>query len=329
MRESTKTGPGSASRRTFLAGAGLVGAAAGAGALASRAEADPAVRSYRNGAFALELEGKTARALAHASGGHPVGVVVPDDPSGTTHKHIAGVKYEDISVTCGTGMSKEFYEWIGQCLAGKEPTHSGVLTSREADGTVFDVVSFTDALISEVGFPALDAASKDTAEMTVKFRPESTVRGKPESSPTDVKQKLWHAANFRLEIDGVDCTRVTTIDGLTVTQAFAVSKPGDPLQPTTLAISDLVLTTKPSHSQDFYDWLESLVIEGKDDKRTGSLIYFADDARTALFTLTFSGLGIWAVDAIPPSAARQRAARIGCHVWCEGLTFKAHPPAVG
>jgi hypothetical protein len=70
------------------------------------------------------------------------------------------------------------------------------------------------------------------------------------------------------------------------------------------------------------------VIEGKGKKRTGSLIYFADDRRTELFTLTFSGLGIWVVDAIPPSAARQRAARIGCHVWCEAVTFQAHPAAV-
>jgi len=26
-------------------------------------------------------------------------------------KHIAGVKYEDITVNCGTGMAKGFYNW--------------------------------------------------------------------------------------------------------------------------------------------------------------------------------------------------------------------------
>ena len=30
---------------------------------------------------------------------------------GGVKKHLAGVKYEDITVNCGTGMSKGFYEW--------------------------------------------------------------------------------------------------------------------------------------------------------------------------------------------------------------------------
>jgi hypothetical protein len=335
--ESTNLRSSAASRRAFLAGAGIAGAAVGAvgaGAFAGAAGAAPATRGYTSGKFALDLDGVRAGAPVHASGGHAVGIVETESSTPTgTHKHVAGVQYEDISITCGSGMSKDFYQWITQCFEGKQALHSGLLTSREADGTVFDAVSFTDALISEVSFPALDAASKDAAKMTIKIRPASTEKGKPEPKPVDVKQKPWFGANFRLEIDGVDCTGVTTIEVLTVTQDFTdppgAGKGATAPEPTTLEIPDLVLTTKLSHSKDFYDWHESLVIEGKDDKRAGSLTYLAADQHTELFTLTFSGLGIWVVDAIPPSVARQRAARIGCEVWCDGLTLKAHPAAVG
>jgi hypothetical protein len=200
-----------ASRRAFIAGAGVAGAAVGAGVFAGRAGAAPATRAYSAGKFALELDGVQAGAPVHATGGHAVGIVEEGSPTPTgAQKHVAGVKYEDISLVCGTGMSKPFYDWIKSAFDGKQAPHSGLLTSREADGTVFDAVSFTDALISEVSFPALDAASKDAARMTIKIRPASTAKGKPEPKPVDVKQKLFFAANFRLEIDGVDCTGVTT-----------------------------------------------------------------------------------------------------------------------
>ena len=275
--------------------------------------------------FALELDGAAAGAPSHASGGHAVGIVVEDGSTPTSvSKHIAGVKYEDITVTCGAGMSKDFYNWIKASFDGKELRHSGRLTSREADGTVVDAISFENALISEVTFPALDAGSKDAAKMTVKIRPETTQRSKAGPRQT-TSQKQWHAANFRLAIDGVDCSGVTTIEAFTIKQLFA--DPGTPgankvatLEPTKLEFPNLKLTTSASHGQDFYAWHKSMVIDGKDDKRAGTLTFLADDLHHALFTLTFSQLGIFQVDPQPPSA-RTRAARLGCHVWCVDTTL--------
>jgi hypothetical protein len=300
----------------------LAGAAVGAGVLAGRAEAEPDDRALTGGRFALELDGGKAGAPLRGGGGHVVGIVGAGDPTPTgAPKHITRVKYEDISLSCAAGMSEAFYEWIQHCFEGKPQQFSGRLTSRLSDDAVVDAVAFTDALISEVGFPALDAASKDAAEMTIKIRPGSSGRSKAGPRQT-VSQRMWHAANFRLAIDGVDCSGVIEIEPFTVMQVFAASGVDNFLEPTTLEIADLKLTTTADHSKDFYDWHRSLVLQGKvDDKRAGTLTFLADDLKHALFTLTFSGLGIFLVDAQPPTA-RQRAARVGCHVWCDGVKLR-------
>jgi hypothetical protein len=52
--------------------------------------------------------------LQSVEGGHATSAVIVEDASidRVQKKHLAGVKYEDITITTGTGMSKEFYDWI-------------------------------------------------------------------------------------------------------------------------------------------------------------------------------------------------------------------------
>src|SRR5258708_34582184 len=71
-------------------------------------------RSYTAGKFGLEVGKVAAGWVQSVEGGHATSDVVVEKVGADhlQHKHIGGVKYEDISVSCGTGMSKAFYEWI-------------------------------------------------------------------------------------------------------------------------------------------------------------------------------------------------------------------------
>src|SRR5581483_11295620 len=71
-------------------------------------------RAYTAGKYAIELDGIEAGWVSSVEGGNASSDVVVEKV-GADHiakKHIAGVKYEDITVNCGTGMSKGFYDWI-------------------------------------------------------------------------------------------------------------------------------------------------------------------------------------------------------------------------
>jgi hypothetical protein len=58
---------------------------------------------------------------------------------------------------------------------------------------------FTNALITEVGFPALDAASKDAAHLTVRIKPEFS----------RLKRGAGETLLFRLDFRGVGIFSIT------------------------------------------------------------------------------------------------------------------------
>src|SRR5262249_24290716 len=75
-------------------------------------------RSFASGKYALEIEKLPMGWLHGTDGGSAYSEVVNEKvgPDHVIHKHLAGVKYEDVMVTCGTGMSKAFYEWINASM---------------------------------------------------------------------------------------------------------------------------------------------------------------------------------------------------------------------
>ncbi len=128
-------------------------------------------RAYVAGKYGIELDGVVAGWVWSVEGGHATSDVVVEK-LGCDHiqkKHIAGVKYEDITVSCGTGMSREFYNWIKASFDHNYQRKNGAVITADYNYKEYTRLSFFHALITEIGFPALDAASKDAAKMTVKF----------------------------------------------------------------------------------------------------------------------------------------------------------------
>jgi hypothetical protein len=168
--EEASAGSTRPSRRTFLTGAaGITGVALAVGAWKPVfAASDSAIQAAsiaggnaRVGKIGLNLGKVPAGFLSLAEGGSAVGDVVNEKVGPFTRKHLAGVKYEDITINSGTGMSKGFYNWISSSVAGGAPQTDGSIVGADTNFKIFTETSFFNALISEVGFPALDAASKD------------------------------------------------------------------------------------------------------------------------------------------------------------------------
>src|SRR5262249_21970075 len=166
-------------------------------------------RAYTAGKFALDLNGDFAGWVQSIEGGQATADVVVEKLGADLiqHKHIAGVKYDDITAIIGTGMSKSFYEWIQASIDHKVTRFDGAVITADFNHKEVARMNFFQALITEVGFPALDASSKDAAKMTVKFAPEytrtvaktgSAIKGEIGKG----QQKKWRPANFKLEDDG-------------------------------------------------------------------------------------------------------------------------------
>jgi hypothetical protein len=249
------------------------------------------------------------------------------------HKHIAGVKYEDIGVSCGTGMSKGFFDALKTTLDGQLTRLNGAIVEYDYNYKEASRLNFFNGLVTEIGFPALDAASKDAAYMTVKFTPERTAHEKGGGGSFAGKyggsvQKKWLPSNFRLKILGLDCTRVNKIDAITVRQKIVKNAIGEvrdyQVEPAYIDVPNLVVTMAESHAQTFYDWHEDFVIKGnngQDREKSGTLEYLAPDLKEVLFTLSFSSLGIFRLARDKSEAGSENIRRVKAEMYCERITF--------
>jgi phage tail-like protein len=307
-------------RREFLEKA-ILGAGAGAALTVFGPESMLAVtgdtRGYAAGKYGIEIDGIMAGWVESVEGGHSTSDVVNEKvgASSIQQKHIAGVKYEDITVNCGTGMSKAFYEWIKSMSDGRPLRKNGAIVACDFNFKEVSRTEWTGGIITEVGLPALDAASRDAARMTVKIAPESTrvVKGSGKSATGSQArvQKKWLPSNFRLDISGLDCRRVNKIEAITLKAKTTANR----------AAPNLVVTLSESDAAGWNTWQKSSISGRGGNSRSGRLAFLAPDLREELFTLTFYNLGISKLTPDKTEAGSANIRRVKAEMYCEEMKF--------
>jgi len=293
-------------------------------------------RAYVAGKYALELDGKLAGWVQGFSGGSATSDVVAEKigPDHIVKKHLAGVKYEDIVVQCGSGMSKAFYDWLASGWAVKYSRKDGAIVAADSSLKEQSRKTFFQAVITETSFPALDAASKDAAKITVKLTPEytRTAKGSGMALIADTKavQKKWLPANFKLEIAGLDCTHVNKIEPLVIKQKVVEHATGElrdyEKEPASVEFGNLVVTMAESYADSWYKWFEEFVVKGncgQDQEKSGSLAYLTPDLKTELFKVTFSNLGIFKLAEEHVEAGQEGIRRVKAEMYVEQMQFQA------
>jgi hypothetical protein len=211
----------------------------------------------------------------------------------------------------------------------KYPRKSGSIIAADFNLNARSEREFVNALVTEIGIPACDGASKDPAYMTLKFAPEYTrykkASGKVSGTVTDNNDaKSFLPSNFHLSIDGVDTSGVTRVDGLSVKRTPTDPQTQDPFkEPGKLEFPNIKITVSEEYAQPFYDWHEDFVVRGNNgDKmeRSGRLEYYAKDG-TPLLTLYFRGLGIFKIDS-GSSNNEDKIASVTAEMYCENITSK-------
>ena len=296
-------------------------------------------RAYVAGKYGVDLGGSMAGWVYSAEGGYASSEVVTEKmgPDHIARKHIAGVKYDDITVSCGTGMSKGFYSWIKDSFDHKYSRKDGAIITADYNYKEKSRLTFSQALIAEVGFPALDASSKDPCKLSLKFSPEITRTTATFGGTTAVTgqfkqavQKQWLPSNFRLRIDGLDdaCSRVTKIDALVLKQKNVDNSVGEhrdyQKEPASIEVPNLVITTAESHAEELYKWHEDFVIRGNNfdaQEKGATLEYLTPDLKTVLFTVTFQHLGIFKLSPDKVEAGSEQIRRVKAEMYCEEMTF--------
>jgi hypothetical protein len=113
-------------------------------------------------------------------------------------------------------FSKNVLDWISASWNMNYQRKNGAIVQCDSTNKVLGRIEFKNALITEIGFPALDRTSAGPGVVQLQLKPESTQMrkaggGEVIQNPLGTTQKQWLPSNFKLEIDGFDCRNVTKI----------------------------------------------------------------------------------------------------------------------
>jgi hypothetical protein len=293
----------------------------------------PSVGRKPAGAFALRLgsgasSDVTVLAGAAAGGAVYADVIAETGPDLLTKKHLGHTRYESFELPVGLVMSEQLFAWLAASWGQQPPEQGGALLALDYQWNVKKEAVFSASLITETSFPALDAASKEAGRLTIRVQPATTVlqAGAGKVSLIATKQKLWRVSNFRLEIDGLDCTHVSRIEAFTVRRDVALAQDGAgpiDLVPSHVEFPNLRITLSEAFAATWYDWHEQFVVDGHNGEgfeRSGSLSFLSVDLKTELTRIELRHLGIVRIAAAEDQPSSQ-IGRVTAELYCEEMVL--------
>lgn len=293
----------------------------------------PGVRSYAVENFALTLDGAQCGFVKSVKGGDTVAPVVQEavGPSFFVKKHIGAPAVEDFVAEIGFAMAQDVYDWIAASWKMNYARKDGSVVAADQNLQARSERQFFNALLTETTIPALDASSKDAAYLTIKFSPEytRTRKGSGKLAVPAAKQKLFLPANFRLELDGLDCTHVSKIDAFTVKQTVVRDTIGDARdfteEPGKLEFPNLRVTMAETGIATWETWFEDFVVKGNNDdskEKSGAIVFLAPDLKSELGRVKLFNVGIFALRGAAQQAHDESARRVIAELYCERMELQ-------
>jgi hypothetical protein len=291
------------------------------------------VRGFPTGHFALRLRTNNTSeitVLSSSDGGSVYADVDSVFEIGLhfARKHLGSPKYEPFAIPIGVAASQGLFDWVAGSWGPNPEKKDGAVLGVDANFNIKSEVEFSRALVVETEIPALDAASKEAGYLTVRFQPQ-LIQAKPGAGKLSLmlaKQKLWRTSNFRLQIDDLNCTKVSKIDAFTVTRRVTTVSSGSGgtvLVPDKIEFPNLKITLSKISAQTWYDWHESFVVNGNNSdtfERNGTISFLSSDLKKELTRIELHHLGIIRVASDPRDGGSQ-IARVTAELYCEEMVL--------
>lgn len=131
----------------------------------------------------------------------------------------------DIVLEAEGGFIKMFLDWIAAFIRGSQRLLTGELVCYDLGMAEQERWAFTSAVIRSLAFPTLDAALDVAGRMTITARALS-VKSLPASksgAPLPLVAMPWRCRDFSVTIAGLNTSKVSHVDAMTLTTPGASS----------------------------------------------------------------------------------------------------------
>ena len=287
--------------------------------------------------YLLELDGMLAGRFLDFHGGMAHADVIHETVGARSisHKHLGAVSYDAMILACGAGMSRSFYQWIGQTFDRTYNRRSGAVIFLDAHSKSTSRREFREALIVSVTLPDLKVSENKDAVMLVKIQPENTSVYRSAAAVdlgvhASAVPNVWKTSGFQIHIDGLDseCRHVTQVDSIQLKMGTKMVGSEDrvEIEPTKSVFSDVDLELPGAFAEGFMKWHQDSVMQGTRGMprpRNGRIEFSAPVSDTPYFSVELKGLGIAAISALK---APSMPVKVG--MYCESMSFSAGGPAI-
>jgi phage tail-like protein len=303
------------------------------------------LRPFTGGQFMLELDGSPAGFVTSIDGGHFKADEVKYQTGvgeylNLVTKYPGKPKYEDITFTIGMVNAPDFWKWVKATVENKPERRNGAIVVYDYKMRERQRRTFFGALITEIGFPALDATSKNVATMTIKISPErlrfadgdGSHRGGVSYAQNELsKQKRWLTSNFNFALDrfkGDASLKNSKIEGFTIKQAVMANPIGRMLETHKYAGSVETPNIQASFPQSavkpWVDWYEKCVRHGNyiGELTTGTIEYLDSDRGNALMTLHLENVGLTSLEFEKLEAHKEGIVKAKASLYVEKIRFE-------
>lgn len=292
-------------------------------------------RTYTGGRFALDINGDNAGYLKKFSGLAMEADIVSNDlgPDNVQKKHVSNIKWTPGKATVGIGMGKELYDWIKAAFDKGYVTKSGALTAADFNYKAMSVQTFQNGLITSLTVPKLDGSSKDAAYFDVEFEAEQVrwskgggedIRGK-----VGPKQKAWLCSNFRVEMGGLPCSRIASVDSFTWKCAVASDQIGIFREPTKhpakVTVPDVKLSISMADYQAWADAAKKWFVDGQhleENEMQGRIVFLNPNMKDEIGEIELQNCGFKKFSKDDLEANSEKIARFNVELYVEKMSFK-------
>jgi hypothetical protein len=225
------------------------------------------------------------------------------------------------------------YEWIKLSFDKGSEYRDGAFTSADFDYKAQSQITFKRALITAVTVPKLDGGSKEGAYFDIEFDAESVewakAGGESIQAKFGAKQKAWLCCNFRLEIDGLPCDKVATIESFTwkcnVTRDQVGKTKLSTIHPTKVITPEIKFSISYADHQAWADAAKAWFVDGKceeDNELSGRIVFLGPDMSKELGSIDLMHLGFSKFEDGESAANAESIKRFNVTMYCEQMAFK-------
>jgi phage tail-like protein len=291
-------------------------------------------RTYTAGRFAVDIDGYNVSFCKKFEGLSMEADVVAHEqgPDNFQTKNVANIKWTPGKITVGAGMGKGMHDWIKQSFDKSYAMKNGRVLAADFNYKAQSELTWQNACITSVNFPALDASSKDALYWDVEFEAEQVRWAKGDGSDIrgtyGVKQKAFLASNFRFEMSGLPCDRVSKIDAFAWKCAVVPDHIGIHREPTKhpakLTIPDIKIECSMADYDAWAQKAKAWFVDGKHlagDEMQGSITLLDPGMSKTLGTFELKNCGFKKFSKPAFEGNSEKVARFTCEFYCEHITF--------